>query len=86
MLPLPPSAVTQAVASSSGGDHVRSNATFHRSISKSTRERVSGGVRGIFKERCITDLDFVPERRPLTIRNGRFFCRCGPAPIIESFD
>src|SRR6516225_4042205 len=69
-----------------GGDHVRPDAAFDRSLAKSTLEGFGCRFRGRFQARSITGLDFAPQRSALTVGNRRIARRRRPALAIDGLD
>src|SRR6516162_8597669 len=73
-------------ALANGGDHVGPDAAFDRPRSKATLEGLRRRCRGAFQARCITGLDFVPQRSSLAIGNRRIARRRRPAFAIDGLD
>src|SRR5262249_39949942 len=70
-------------ALANGGDHVRPDAAFDRSLVKSTLQSFRRRFRGGFPARSITGPAFVPQRSALTVGNRRIARRGGAALAVD---
>src|SRR6516162_11701911 len=73
-------------ALANGGDHVRPDATFDRSLAKSTLQGFGRRFRGVCQARSIPGVDFVPQWSSFAVGDRRLARRGGAAFALDRCD